>query len=381
MSRLGAIRGSFFGALIALVSGMESRNLMAVEPASTSLPGQKQLEWQALPALPDREGFAAMFAGVTGESLLAAGGANFPDQRPWEGGTKRWYDDIWLLEKPESLWRNVGKLPRPCAYGVSVSVPESETNKGGVICAGGGDATSHSSEVFRLSWDGKKIVSQSLPALPNPCAFMSGALVGNTFYIAGGIERPDATTCLATFWALDVTRPEARWQALPPCPGPERMLAVAGGLITQHNRPGTFYLFSGTRLQPDPQTGRAVREYLSDAWSYHPTSGWQQLRNLPRAAVAAPSPAPNIDAGRLLVISGDDGLNVNFKPETEHPGFPRNLLAYDTARDSWTDLGAVPFSRATAPTVEWHGRMVVPSGEARPGYRSPEVWATRMKPN
>ncbi len=45
-------------------------------------PALPRLQWRALPSLPDREGFAGMFAGVTGDALLLAGGANFPDQRP-----------------------------------------------------------------------------------------------------------------------------------------------------------------------------------------------------------------------------------------------------------------------------------------------------------
>ena len=48
--------------------------------------------WSKLPSLPDKEGFAAMFAGLSvdhgGEILLAAGGANFPDKKPWEGDRK-----------------------------------------------------------------------------------------------------------------------------------------------------------------------------------------------------------------------------------------------------------------------------------------------------
>jgi len=70
--------------------------------------------------------------------------------------------------------------------------------------------------------------TQALPPLPRTCAFGSGALVGGTFYVAGGIETPDATTALATLWALDVAKPETGWKELPACPGPGRMLAVAG---------------------------------------------------------------------------------------------------------------------------------------------------------
>src|SRR5690348_6499323 len=75
-----------------------------------------ELQWGALPPLPDPEGFAGMFAGTIGDALLVAGGANFPDRRPWDGGVKRWYDAVWLLEDPAGPWRRVGSLPRPSSY-------------------------------------------------------------------------------------------------------------------------------------------------------------------------------------------------------------------------------------------------------------------------
>jgi N-acetylneuraminate epimerase len=323
------------------------------------------MQWKQLPPLPDPEGFAAMFAGTTGEALLVAGGANFPKLRPWEGGVKQWYDSVWLLEAPDATWRRIGSLPQPTAYGVSATTAE------GVVCAGGGNARRHFDDVHRLAWDGKQLHVEPLPRLPKPCSFCSGALVGKTLYICGGIERPDATRCLDNFWALDLSRPGSKWQVLTPCPGGPRMLAVAGA--GEHD----FYLFSGTRLKPDA-VGQPQREYLRDAWRFRPGGGWQRLADLPRSAVAAATPAPLTRDGRFLVCSGDDGTKVNFKPETEHPGFPRDVLAYDPAADRWQTWGAMPFSRATVPAVAWGERTVIPSGEARPGYRTPEVWTLNL---
>lgn len=320
------------------------------------------LAWRPLPPLPDREGFAAPFAGASGGALLVAGGANFPDKRPWEGGTKRWYDTIWVLENESGPWRAGGTLPAASAYGLSVSVPE------GMICIGGGDATRHFDQVFRLTWKDGRIARTDLPSLPGLCAFASGALVGSTIYVAGGIDQPAATSCLNTLWALDLARPAPHWQELPPCPGGPRMLAVAGAAQ------GALYLFSGVKLHAGPD-GKPVRQYLRDAWCYAATKGWRRLADLPRPAAAAASPAPLVDGGRLLVISGDDATKVGFKPETAHPGFPRDVLAYDVQRDAWSVAGQVPFSRATVPTAVWGNEIVIPNGEARPGYRSPEVWA------
>lgn len=324
------------------------------------------LQWTALPSLPDSEGFAAPFAGVHGDVLLVAGGAKFPDKRPWEGGVKKWYDTVFALPSPAAQWKVVGALPRPNGYGVSVSTAD------GVICAGGGDANEHFADVFLLRYESGAVSTRPLPPLPKRCAFMSGAAVGDTLYVAGGIETPAATECLPVFWALDLRDPSGGWRELDPCPGPPRMLAVAG------SAGGSFYLFSGTKLYP--KDGKPAREYLRDAWKYTPREGWKRLPDLPRAAVAAATPAPAID-GALLVVSGDDGANVGFTPPTAHPGFPRDVLAFDVRSEKWSVLprGSAPFSRATVPVMEWRGQWVIPTGEARPGYRSPEVWGVSGK--
>src|SRR6185369_2510250 len=89
------------------------------------------LVWKALPPLPDALGVAGAFAGESGGALLVAGGANFPDKMPWEGGKKVWHDTVWVLERPDGAWREAGRLPRPLGYGVSV------THHGSVVCVGG----------------------------------------------------------------------------------------------------------------------------------------------------------------------------------------------------------------------------------------------------
>jgi N-acetylneuraminic acid mutarotase len=127
--------------------------------------------WSKLPSLPDKEGFASMFAGVSGGALLAAGGANFPDMKPWEGGKKIWYDTVFVLEKPDGAWKVAGKLPRTLGYGVSV------THGGGVVCVGGSDAERHHADCFRLEWRAGELTAKALPSLPLPVANMSGGLL------------------------------------------------------------------------------------------------------------------------------------------------------------------------------------------------------------
>ncbi|HEV2479040.1 MAG TPA: hypothetical protein VGS79_05230, partial [Puia sp.] len=53
-----------------------------------------------LPLPPGRStqpGVAGPFAGVSGDALIVAGGSNFPDKKPWEGGRKAYVDEVYVL--------------------------------------------------------------------------------------------------------------------------------------------------------------------------------------------------------------------------------------------------------------------------------------------
>src|SRR4051812_49410741 len=119
------------------------------------------LQWTQLPAIPSSVGFAGSFAGVSNGALLVAGGSNFgAGGTPWNGATKTWYDKIFALEQPNGQWKEVGKLPHPLAYGISI------TWQDGVIVAGGSDATKHYNEVLLLRYKNGAIERENLPALP-----------------------------------------------------------------------------------------------------------------------------------------------------------------------------------------------------------------------
>ena len=321
----------------------------------------QDLKWGTLPSLPDPRGLAGPVAGVAHGALLVGGGANFPDKMPWEGGTKVWHDRMWVMEKPGAPWREAGHLPQATGYGVAVSMEE------GVVWVGGSNAQGHHAETLLIDWKDGKIDARELPArLPVTCANLCGAAIGRTIYVAGGQVLADSTSALRRFWALDMDHLDKGWQELDPWPGAGRILALAAVVD------GSFYLAGGCSLAPGSD-GKVTRAYLKDAFCYKPGSGWQELPEMPRAAVAAPSPAPVVGGHAFLVLGGDDGSKVDFLPKEKHPGFPTDILAFDTVQRKWTDAGTVPASRATVPVVCWEGKFIIPNGEARPGVRSPEV--------
>lgn len=345
-------------------------------------PPQDISRWRELPPIPDPLGVAGPLAGAHDGTLLVAGGANFPDGPPWEGGMKVWHDTIYSLDldRPGAKWEVAGRLPKRLGYAVTLSFPE------GIACFGGSDSLRHHAESFWLRRGASKSgwTTSPLPPLPSLCANFCGAAIGRTIYLAGGTRTPTSTTALRNFWSLDLDQAAPRWREEEPWPGPARILGVAA------SDGKSFYLFSGAELSPGNDgkgndgkgddgkgdDGKAVRRYLRDAYRFTPGRGWQRLADLPRPAVAAPTPATLDAQGRVTIWGGDAGTDVGFHPPAAHPGFAKTALAYDPATDAWFESEGSPAGPVTTATVTWRNRLIIPTGEVRPGVRTPAVWST-----
>ncbi len=388
------------------------------------------LTWDELPPLPpapgqdEQPGLAGPFVGVHEGALLVAGGANFPNAVPWRGGQKVWWDHVYVLSHRDDgtyEWFTSPelRLPRPTAYGVSVSTPA------GVICVGGSSGNRSLADVVLLAWqpETKTISIKELPSLPRPLSAMGGALVGETIYLAGGVTGPGATK---TFLALDLTeRGDAEafaWKALPPWPGPPRILPVVAA--QSNGNDDCLYVISGRHAQ----TGKPT-ELLYDAYAFNPrvydaegrpsegTAAWTRLADVgtnplidedPNETRTCVMAAPGIRAGvnHVLVFGGADGdlflklegLSAQIRRAKQagltdrvaelerakarihetHPGFSKRILAYHTVTDTWTDVGELPEAGAvTTAAIRWDKQIVIPSGEVKPGVRTPRVWSAR----
>ena len=336
------------------------------------------LTWSdEIPSLPDSIGVAGPFVGVHGETLIVAGGANFP-QPVWES-EKIWHDAIYVLRKQDGkyLWKQSGQLPRPLAYGAAVST------KAGVLCIGGNDSSQTFSEVFLLQVDEEtgevKIIDY--PSLPNPCAFGAAALLGKpdngVVYLAGGQAGLSLDTATSQLWSLDLSKRGQTetfvWQKEMDLPGPTRAFNLA---IAQHDGyEDSLYVVSGRR-----QNGEDV-QFLTDVWQYKPSSkAWRPRADVPTCVMAG----TGIGWGQshLLVLGGADESNF-FKVDElrdKHPGFPKEAWAYHTITDTWVSAGKTPQNQVTTIAVEWDNAIVIPSGEIRPRVRTPNVWKVTVNP-
>ena len=326
------------------------------------------LDWQSLPDLPDRLGVAGPLVGVHNDALIVAGGANFP-QPVWDN-SKVWHDAIHVLTKTADgyAWHEGGRLAHPIAYGAAVSTPD------GVVCMGGNDSTTTFGEVFLLSWDSaaKKVTRHKYPPLPKPCVYGQAALVGNTIYLAGGQSGSGLDSAMNNFWALDLSKKDDPaafvWQELAAWPGASRAFNLT---VHQHNGyHDCIYVMSGRR-----QEGEDI-QLLKDVWEFTPQTGtWRRRSDVPRCVMAGTG--IGFGQSHIFVLGGADG-SLFFKADElkdDHPGFPKQALAYHTSTDTWTTAGPIPRNHVTTVPVLWNGRIIIASGEVRPRVRSASVWS------
>jgi N-acetylneuraminic acid mutarotase len=316
------------------------------------------LTFRDLPDLP--RPVSGQFAGVSGGALLVIGGSYFPTPL-FEGGKKVWANSVFILDKGAAKWRTA-TLDGPIAYGGSVTTPD------GVLLIGGSDQDRHYRRVERVRWADGVLKHEALPDLPGTVANTAAALLDGVVYVAGGQAEPASTEAMRSLWALDLKAAKLSWNALEPIPGPGRILPVmsASG--------DSLYVFSGAELLRDAE-GKAARRYLKDAYRFRPGRGWTKLPDAPYPMVAAP--ALPWGTSTILVFGGDDGLNATriWELKDKHPGFHREVLAFDTKSHQWTPVGTLPLSLVTTPPAIWNGQIVIPGGEARPGIRSGRVLA------
>ena len=103
-------------------------------------------EIPAPPGVEKHAGLAGVCAGISNNALLIAGGANFPDGLPWQGGLKKYWDKIYVLQKKGTKFnwfqQDTFFLKKEIAYAASVTIPK------GLVIIGGGSPSGLSKAVY-----------------------------------------------------------------------------------------------------------------------------------------------------------------------------------------------------------------------------------------
>jgi SSS family transporter len=357
-----------------------------------------------LPDLPPNSGFNAQpglagpYTGIDDGVLIVAGGANFPDKLPWEGGTKKYYNEIFILKTDAAggySWEKTNqKNPFNSAYGGAVET----TN--GLLCFGGNTSDEAISESWLIDYNPAtgSIEIKTGPELPVPLTNFAFAKVDGNVYVAGGLTKLSGASG-NYFFRLQMLGNDPlnwAWEELQSWEGKPRAFAV--GVGQSNGETNCFYLFSGRDVQPgqDP-------EILYDAHVFNPfLNQWSIISEGKRnefpfmAGTAFP-----VGAATIVFPSGANGEMMKKQLEIEnqiarakssgtnesaldslqnlllnhlnnHPGFENQILAFNTITIEIYSAGQLPGTGQVATTaVKWGNEVFIPSGEIRPGIRTP----------
>lgn len=336
---------------------------------------------------PSALGVAGPVTGIVGNYLVIAGGANFPDSMPWEGGLKKYYNDISLFTgNGDSLLfvSSAVHLPENVAYSASVS-----TSKG-ILYAGGENEFGLSGKVYLLKWDSgtNRLQTEALPDLPVAVTNASATAYNNLVFVAGG-ETKEGVSDL--FWSMDITNPANGWIAMPSLP---KQISHAV-FVSINNKVVKKLVLAGGRKK----TRQGISELYNSVYAFDPElKKWSELIPLPYPLSAGTGVA--YEESKILLFGGDRGTtfskvekyqsliskSVNEKEREKlirkknqilasHPGFSKQILSYDIVSGKFQKAGSLSFPAPVTTTAFWWGEtVVIPSGEIKAGVRTPAIW-------
>jgi cyclically-permuted mutarotase family protein len=339
-------------------------------------------------------GLAGVIAGINRNLLLIGGGSNFTEGMPWQGGKKIYYDAIYILKqsyRDTFKWIKTGKLklPQKVAYSVSVSIP------GGIVCAGGENESGILKEVFLIQWNEKtgKVLFKNLPSLPIPLTNAAAVANGQIIYVAGG-ETLNAVS--DRFFYLNLDEEHLKWNELPHIPVPisHAMMAMQTDGINN-----CIYLIGGRKKNPD-----GISDLYRSVWKFDLKKLiWTERDPLPYPLSAGCAVATGNNG--IILMGGDTGktfhaveeINAKINAETDiakreilnqqkinlqsnHPGFNKEILFYNTIKNEWDSLETFPFTPpATTIAVQWGHDVFIPGGEIKAGVRTAQIIRGKIK--
>lgn len=337
-------------------------------------------------------GVAGPVTGVHDKMMFVAGGANFPDSMPWQGGRKKYYNQIDVFTKTSNHLIPVAgnfNLPDKIAYAASCSTPN------GVLYAGGENESGISDKAFLLKWDDatKSVAIETLAALPVAVTNASATSHNSIVFIAGGESRDGVSD---KCWSIDLSNSASGWKELSSLPKP-----VSHAVFVAIKSAGILklYLVGGRR-----KTTQGISELYNSVFELSiGENQWKELPPLPYALSAGTGVA--IGSAGIILFGGDQGTtfskvegylsaiskatNETEKQQlvqqknqllTSHPGFSKEILFYNITSGKTKTAGTIPYPVPVTTTAFWWDNVVmIPSGEIKAGVRTPQILMAKIK--
>ena len=331
-------------------------------------------------------GFAGAVVGVHQNHLLVAGGANFPEAMPWQGGKKYYHDTIYVFASTNQQITMVSqsfRLPEKIAYPAVCSISE------GILYIGGENENGISNKVWLLQWNHhkKQFTCKAYPPIPIALTNAAVTVINKKVYLAGGETANETTN---HFFMLDLSNAKAGWKTLPAIPQAVSHSVLVG--LGNAAKPA-LYLIGGRKKNPN-----GISTLYNHVFEYDLlTNRWNEKASMPYALSAGTGVWHSAD--QIVLFGGDKGtvftqvetllaaiatesnpekkqalINQKNQLQSTHPGFSKEVLLFQANKNEWKIIGDIPFDTpVTTTAVKWNEAVYLPSGETKAGVRSPYI--------
>ena len=323
------------------------------------------------------KGTAGMLCGVSNGYVVVGGGANFPEEGPALGGTKKSYPDIYVLKQEDGQLVEVNHmtLDYEISYGASITTDD------GIYYVGGSTAEGKGNQVLLVNADDAgKITVDTVGELPFTFSDGFAALKDDVLYVGAGKMDGQATNRV---FALDLNTKKTT--ELAAMPNEATRTQCVSQLLGD-----SIYVFSG---------GDQVA--YTDGYRYSiEENKWEQISDVQVGNEKISLLGANsvkLNEHSMLVVGGfnkdvydnavaqmaelkDEELQqfkLNyFGADPSELQWNRKVLIYDADADTWTSIGEVPFDAPCGEALVLDGdRIYSINGEIKPGTRTKHMYS------
>ncbi len=325
-------------------------------------------------------GLSGVVAGALNQQIIIAGGNNFPEGYPWDGGVKKYFDQVFVYDvKGDTiiLADSSVRLPSKVAYAAVAGLHN------GIFYAGGENEKGPLTNVYLIQKNSKNgLVIISWPDLPEALTNAVAVATSNAVYVLGGATKNGVSDKV---WAIYLNDIKAGWKYISTMPQPT---AFAAAVFAQ----GQVYIMGGRKKGTD-----GISEIYNQVFAWNiANNSWSKKAPLPDVLSAATAVAlPD----QILFIGGDKGVvfhevemlaskiaktndlvvknnltEIKNKLQQTHPGFSKDILAYNLTTNTWRSFAQLTVvAPVTTYAFIFNHKIILPAGEVKPGVRTPLI--------
>ena len=325
-------------------------------------------------------GVAGPITGIINRKLFIAGGANFPEGMPWDGGKKQ-YPETGYLYSIEN-----GKLhfDKEFDFNLALAYPGNTTDGNLLYTAGGENENGPSNKVFSYELNDKnEVIHNELPNLPEPLTNAGLVYADHSLYLVGGENSSEVSDKI---YKLDLNQNNASWKVFLTLPYPistavivsdqKENIYIAGGRKRNENSKSTIY-------------DQVLKLSLKD----------KSINTITKLKQATAAGTGIIYKGNLILFAGDnastfhkveqligeinlskneeekkDLINKKNQIQSNHPGFTSEVWAFNLKEESWYSLDSITAaSPVTTTALLYQDYVFIPSGEIKVGVRTNQI--------